>query len=184
MKKIFCASQNTEAKTLPADVYVFIHSGWLSPVAVHSADGQYESRVKRWIFVSSIVTYLCKNSFLLCWNSCKQRSELLTCRCFGLTVSKCSTHFEHIFLIDKCTSKMMNTLPSNIFNFSAISHNFNLRSTKTSLWSFLVFSVTTDEFEWPDGSASFVSVCLHLKSAYHLLTIVSNGAESEYHLLS
>ena len=44
---------------------------------------------------------------------------------------------------------------------------------------FLMFSGTTAEFEWPECSASFVSVRLCLKSAYHLLTIVSDGAESE-----
>ena len=41
--------------------------GWLSPAAVHSADCQFDSGVKWWIHVSTIVTYLCKNSFLLCW---------------------------------------------------------------------------------------------------------------------
>ena len=40
------------------------------------ANCQFDSRMKWWIHVSSIVTYLCKNSFLLCWNSCKQPSEL------------------------------------------------------------------------------------------------------------
>ena len=44
---------------------------------------------------------------------------------------------------------------------------------------FLVFSRTTAEFEWPEHSAWFVSVRLHLKSAYHLLTVVSDGTESK-----
>ena len=48
-----------------------------------------------------------------------------------------------------------------------------------NLWSFLVFSWTTAEFGRPECSASFVSVQLHLKTAYNLLTIVSDGAESE-----
>ena len=75
--------------------------------------------------------------------------------------------------------KMVNTLPSDIFNSSTISCNFNLPSAKMSLWSFLVFSRTTVEFGWPEHSASFVYVWLRLKSAYHLLIIVSNEAESE-----
>ena len=65
---------------------------------------------KWWIHVSSYVTSLCKNFFLLHWNSCKQCSESLTH--FRLTVSKHSTHFEHSFLIDKCSYKIVNTLPS------------------------------------------------------------------------
>ena len=43
-----------EAKTLPADVCVFGRFGWVSPAAVNSADGQFDSRVKWWIHVSSI----------------------------------------------------------------------------------------------------------------------------------
>ena len=133
------------------------------------------SGVKWWIHVFSIVIYLRKNSFLLPWNSCKQRSESST-HCFWSPVSKRGTYFEHSFLIDKCSCKMVNTLPSYIFNSSAISRNFNLRSTRTS---FFMFSGTTAEFGRSESSASFVSVQMRLKSAYNLLTVVSNGAESE-----
>ena len=80
------------AKTLPADVCVFGYFGQLSLTAVHSADCRFNSRLKWWIHISSIVTYSCKNSFLLCWNSCKQCSESLMHFCFGLTVSKRGTH--------------------------------------------------------------------------------------------
>ena len=73
-----------------------------------------------------------KTPFLLRWNSCKQRSVSSTRCCFWSTVSKLGTHF----FIDKCSCKTMNTLPSDIFNSSAILHNFNWRSAKTSLWSF------------------------------------------------
>ena len=163
MNKIPCASQNMEAKTLPADVCIFGHFRRLSSAAVHSAD----CRSEWWIQVSSIVTYLMKNSFSWRWNSCKQWSEWSTH--FWSTVSKRSTNFEH----------MVNTLLSDIFNSSAISHNFNLRPAKMSLWSFLAFSRTTAEFGWPEHLASFVSVWLCLKSANHLLTIVSDGAESK-----
>ena len=42
---------------------------------------------------------------------------------------------------------------------------------------FLVFYGATAEFEQPERLAANVSVQSHLKSAYHLLTIVSNGTE-------
>ena len=42
-----------------------------------------------------------------------------------------------------------------------------------------MFSRKTAEFGQPEHSASFVSVQLHLKSANHLLTVVSDGAESK-----
>ena len=35
MNKILCASQNTEVKTLPADISVFGRFGRFSPFAVH-----------------------------------------------------------------------------------------------------------------------------------------------------
>ena len=120
-----------------------------------------------------------KNSFLLHWNSYKQHSESLMHCCFWLTVSKCGTHFEHSFLIDKYSCKMVNTLSPDIFNSSVMSCNFNLWLAKTSLWNFLVFSGTTAEFGQPKHSASFVSVQPRLKSAYYLLTIVSDVAVSE-----
>ena len=49
---------------------------------------------------------------------------------------------------------------------------------KRVLRSFLVISRTTAEVGWPERSASFVSVLPRLKSAYHPLTIVCNGADS------
>ena len=64
MNKIPCASQNTETKTLPTDVCVFGHLGQLSP-AVHSASCRFDSGVKWWIHVSSIVTYMQKPSFVV-----------------------------------------------------------------------------------------------------------------------
>ena len=181
MYKIPCISQNTEAKTLPADVWIFDHFGQLSPAAVHSADYWFNFGVKWGIHVSSTVIYLCKNPFLLCWNSCKECSELST-HCFWSTESKHSIYLEHSLLIDKCSYKMVNTLPSDIFNSSAISCNFSLQLAKTSLWSFLMFSRSTAKFGQPEQSASFVSVWPCLKSAYHLLAIVSDKAESKKHL--
>ena len=93
-----------------------------------------------------------------------------------------------LFLIDcehtDISCKAENTLASDIFNSSAISRTFNLRSVKTSLWSFLfifffMFSETAAEFGWPESPTSFVFVRPRLKSAYYLLTVVSDKAESE-----
>ena len=107
MNKIPCAFQNTEAKTLPADVIVFGHFGRLSPAAVYTTDCRFDSGVKWWIHVSSIVICLLKNSFLLHWNNCKQCTELSTCCCFWSTASKRSIDFEHSFLIDECSCKIV-----------------------------------------------------------------------------
>ena len=157
INKIRCASQNTEAKNLPADVCVFGRFRRLSLTAVHSNCSQFDSEMNGCIHVSTIVTYLRKNSFLLRWNSCKQRSESSARCCFWSTVSKHGTDFEYSFLIDNSSCKMVHTLPCNIFYSSAITSNFNLRSAQTSLWSSLEFSGTTAEFEQPELSASFVS---------------------------
>ena len=181
MNKMPCESQNT----LPADVCLFGCLRRLSPAAVHSAVHRFDSGVKWWIHVSSIVSYLCKNSFLLCWNSCKQHSESSTHCCFWSTVSKCCIHFhEHSFLLDKCSCKMVTTLPSDIFNSSAISRNLNLWSAKMSFKSFSVFSGTTAEFRQPEHSTTFVSVWLCLKPAYHLLFLMEQSPNNTYQAIA
>ena len=63
MNKIPSGSQNTEAKTLPADVCIFGRFGRLPPAAVYSADCRFDSGVKWWIHVSSIVTFTQKLFF-------------------------------------------------------------------------------------------------------------------------
>ena len=45
MNKIPCAFQNTEAKTLPADICVFGRFERFSPFAVNSADWRFDSEV-------------------------------------------------------------------------------------------------------------------------------------------
>ena len=55
---------------------------------------------------------------------------------------------------------------------------------QTSLCGLGVFSETTAELGWPEHSASFMPVRPCLKSAYYLLTVVSDGAEPEWHLSS
>ena len=49
------------------------------------------------------------------------------------TVSKHGNHFEHSFLVNKSSCKLVTTLSFDIFNSSAISCNFNLRLVKMSL---------------------------------------------------
>ena len=74
---------------------------------------------------------------------------------------------------------MQNEESTAFFNSSAISCNFNFWLAKVSWWSFQVFSRTTAKFGQPDHSTSIVSLQPHLKSPYHLLTIISDGAESK-----
>ena len=99
----------------------------------------------------------------------KQRSESSTRCCFWLTVSKRGTHFEQRFLMLKYSFKMVNTLPSDIFKVSAISRNFNLRSVKTILWTFFMFSGTTAKLGRPKRSASSVFFTAAFKISKPLL---------------
>ena len=62
----------------------------------------------------------------------------------------------------KCSYKMVNTLPYNILKVFNLLY-FNLRSVKTILWTFIMFSGTTAEFGRPERSASAVFVRLHFK---------------------
>ena len=167
-------------KPLLADVCVFGRFGRFSPAAVHSANCRFNSRVKWWIHILSIVTCLPKNSFLLRWNICKRRSESSTRCCFWSTVSECGAHCEISFLLEKCLCKMVNALHSDIFNSSVISRNFNLRSAKTSYWRVFFVCFPGQLPNLGDLSIQHVlSVQSRLKSAYHLLTVVSDGVESE-----
>ena len=86
-----------------------------------------------------LLSHIYAKSPFCCVETCKQCSELLMHCCFWSTVSKHNTHFEYKFFIDKYSCKMVNTLPSDIFNSPAISCNFNLWLAKTSLWSFSCF---------------------------------------------
>ena len=91
---------------------------------------------------------------------------LSTCCCFWSGVSKRGTYFENNLRIPKDSCKIVITLPSDIFMVSAISRNFNLRSPKTILWTFVMFSGTTADFGLPERSASSVFVRPRLNSAY------------------
>ena len=90
-----------------------------------------------------------------CLETVTNNTELLMCYCFWSTVSKRSTHFEYSFRIDKYTCKMVNTLPSDIFNSS---HNLNLWSAETNLWSF--FNVFWNNCRiWAIWAFSIIYVC-------------------------
>ena len=58
----------------------------------------------------------------------------------------------------KCSCKIVNTLPPDIFKVAAISRNFNLRSAKIILWTFVKFSGNSSEFGQPEHSASSLFV--------------------------
>ena len=108
-------------------------------------------------------------------------NNILNCQLvvvFGRLWANATPTFNTDFSLTNVYVKMVNTLPSDIFNSSAISRNFNLWSAKMSLWSFLAFFGTTAELGQPECSV-YVSVRPRLKLAYHFLTIASDGAESE-----
>ena len=98
------------------------------------------------------VTYRRKKSFLPCLNSSKQHSESSTRCCFWLGVSKRGIHVKNNSRILKDSCKIVNALPSDIFKVSAISRNFNLRSPKTILWTFVTFFGKTADFGRPERS--------------------------------
>ena len=169
-----------EAKTLLADVCVFGHFGWLSPAAVHSADCQFDSEVKWWIHVSSIVIYLRKISFLLHWNSCKQCSKSLMCCFFDRLWANAVPTLSTAFSLTNVHSKwwihclLISSTP-------LLSHQLQFMIDQNLVRG--VFGVFRDNCQiWVTWVFSIICVCL--KSAYHLLTIVSHRAESEYHLSS
>ena len=60
-----------------------------------------------------------------------------------------------------------------------LSHATSIYDWSKRVWSLLVFSGITAKFGRPEHLALFVSVRTHLKSAYYLLTAVSDEAESE-----
>ena len=52
---------------------------------------------------------------------------------------------------------IVNILPFDIFKVSAISRNFNLRSPKTILWTFVMFSRTTADYGFYSSSVIYLS---------------------------
>ena len=175
MSKISCMSQNTEAMTLSADCCVFGRFGRLSPSPLLSADALFDSGVKWWIYVSFIVMYWRKKSFLLRANSFKQRSESWIRCCFCSTVSKRVTHLEYNFFILKLPCTTFNTVPFDIFRMSAIPSNFTFRSDKMIFRIFFVVSSVATSVGRPGRSASSVFVRPRLKSAYHWQMVVFDG---------
>ena len=133
----------------------FGHFGQLSPAAVHSAVGWFNSWVKWCIQVSSIVTFT-QNPRFLALKQLQTTLSIINALLFLIDCEQTRHQFWTQFLVDEGLCKMGNTLPSDFFNSSAILRYFNLRSAKKGLWSFffLVFSGKTAEFRRPERSAS------------------------------
>ena len=83
---------------------------------------------------------LTQTILLLRLNSCKQLSKSLRRCCFWSAMSKRGTFFELGFLIDRCSCKIVNTMPFNIFT-PLLSHTTSIYDRPW--WSFLFFSSTT-----------------------------------------
>ena len=115
--------------------------------------------------------------------------------CCTETVANNSLNHRHIVVVNWLWANITPTL-STAFSLTNIHEKWwincllissPLLSHATSIYErakqvcgvFLVFSKTTAKFGQPEHSALFVSIRLHLKSAYHLLTVVSDGAASE-----
>ena len=167
MNKIPCKSKKIEAKTLPADACIFGWFGRLSSAAIHSADCQFwlwsevvdPYFIHCHIFIQKILFVVLKQLETTLW--------IIDVLLILIDCEQTLHHFEYSFLIDKYSCKMVNTLPSDIFQSSAILCNFNLWLTKTSCIIFCVFRITS-KFGQPEHSASFVSVQPCLKVTYHL----------------
>ena len=111
-------------------------------------------------------------------NSSKQRSESSTRCCFWSGVSKRDTYFKNNLRSTKDSCKIVNTVPSDTFKVSATSSNFNLRSPKTILWSFVMFSGTTADFGRRERPVSLMFVRRRLNSAYQSMIVDFPGAET------
>ena len=122
--------------------------------------------------------YRRRKCFLPRLNRSKRRSESSTRCYFWSGVSKRGTHFENTLRIPKDSCKIVNTLSSDIFKVSAISRNFNLRSPKSILWTFVMFSGTTADFSRPELSRSSVFVRSRLNSAYQSMIVDFPAAQS------
>ena len=111
MNKIPGASQSIEAKTLPADVCIFGHFGWLSPAAFHSADCRFDSGS-----MFQPLSHIYTKTPFCCIETVANNA--LNCWCvvvFDQLWANAAPTLKHNFLIDKCSCKIMNTLLSDIF---------------------------------------------------------------------
>ena len=150
-KQIPCASQNTEPKALPADVWVFGRFRRLLPTAVHKADCWLDSGVKWWIHVSSIVTYWRKNSFLLRWNSCKQCSESSTAPTLNIAFSLISVHAKWWIYCLLISSTPLLSYATSIYDWPkrvcGVFWCFRDNSRIWATWAFSIIYVCTTAFK-------------------------------------
>ena len=155
MNKIPCASQNMEAKTLPADVCIFGHFGRLSPAADHSTDCR---------FVVEDLSFIHSHIFTqkLFFVELKQLQKSSTHCCFWSTVNKRGIRFDHSFLLKDLHAKwwihcllMPSTLllshDTSIYNrlkrvygvFCVFRNNYRIWTT----WAFIIIYVNTTRFK-------------------------------------
>ena len=135
-----------EAKTLPADICVLGHFWWLSPAAVHLADWWFDSGMKWWIHISSIVTYLHNNSFSL-----QTMLWIIDALLFLINCEPPQLSHWQMF--------MQNGEYTTFWYLQLFCYLMQLQFTisQMSLWRFLVFSRTIAKFGHPECSASFVT---------------------------
>ena len=161
MNKIPYISQNTETKTLPADVCVFGRFGRLSPAAIQPADCLFYSGVKWCIY----------------FMHCHIFTQKLFC-CIETVANNALNHWRVVVFdwLWANPAPSLNTalsltnvlakwwihcllISSTLLLFHAI---INLWSAKMSLWNILVFSRTTAKFGRPECSASFVCMTISI----------------------
>ena len=88
MNKISCASQNTKAKILHADVTSLVDLDGFNLLLPTQLTANLTLEWSGGSMFNLLSHFYAKNSFLFRWNSYKQRSESSTHCCFWLTVSK------------------------------------------------------------------------------------------------
>lgn len=88
--------------------------------------------VKWWTIVSSNIFKRCKNSALLLWNLAKHSIETSLWHCFCSSLSKCSTHLAHNFLMFKFLNNMRCATLFEIPKMSISSCTFSRRLSTTA----------------------------------------------------
>ena len=133
MNKILCIFQNTKA-TLSADVWIFGSFGRFSPAAVHSNEDLFFILVYGVEFILHPLSHMdLKKSLSTLVKQLQTALWIIKSLFVFINFEQRRHHFKRSSLLDKCSYKIGNMLPSNNFNSSAISRNFNV---ETILWTF------------------------------------------------
>ena len=149
MNKMLCRSQNMEVKTLPADVCIFCCFAWLSPAVVHPADSRFDSRVKWWIHISSIVTSLLLFVALKQLQTTLNRRRVVFDRLWANTAPTLNTAFSlknvhakgwiHSLLI---SLTLLLSHATSIYNQPKRVKNFCVFQDNCQIWANRVFSIS------------------------------------------